>query len=72
MEDKQARVVSSPQKLRKRLRENRITSEYLKEHCRRHDLYMTPKFNTILYLHHKVGCGYRKVSKEDKYDIFRV
>ena len=48
-------VVTSPQKLRRRMKENRMTPEYLKEHCRRNDLYMTPKFNTVLYLHHKVG-----------------
>ena len=52
---KQVNVVTSPQKLRRRIKENRMTPEYLKEHCRRNDLYMTPKFNTVLYLHHKVG-----------------
>ena len=52
---KQNNVVSSPQKLRRRMKENRMTPEYLKEHCRRNDLYMTPRFNTVLYLHHKVA-----------------
>ena len=47
------KIVTSPQKLRKKFKENRITSEYLREHCRRNDLYMTPRFNTVLYLHFK-------------------
>ena len=50
-------VVSSPQKLRRNFKENRITPEYLREHCRRNDLYMTPRFNTVLYLHFKVEMG---------------
>ena len=49
-----AKVVTEPQKLRKKFKENRITPEYLREHCRRNDLYMTPRFNTVLYLHFKV------------------
>ena len=49
------RVVNEPQKLHRKIKENKITPEYLKEHCRRHDLYMTPRFNTVLYLHHKVS-----------------
>ena len=48
------RVVNEPQKLHRKIKDNRITAEYLREHCRRHDLYMTPRFNTVLYLHHKV------------------
>ena len=52
------RVVNEPQKLHRKIKENKITPEYLKEHCRRHDLYMTPRFNTVLYLHHKVKSQY--------------
>ena len=48
------KVVNEPQKLRRNFSENRITSAYLREHCRRNDLYMTPRFNTVLYLHFKV------------------
>ena len=56
------RVVNEPQKLHRKIKENRITAEYLREHCRRHDLYMTPRFNTVLYLHHKVHLSPRKSS----------
>ena len=55
------RVVTEPQKLHRKIKENRITSEYLREHCRRHDLYMTPRFNTVLYLHHKVHLSSKKI-----------
>ena len=34
---------------------NKITAEYLKEHCRQNDLYPIPRLNTILYLHRKVA-----------------
>ena len=58
-----------PQKLRKEFKENRITGDnksefpieysgfsaaYLREHCRRNELYMIPKYNDVLYLHYKV------------------
>ena len=46
--------VKEPQKLRKEFKENRITAAYLREHCRRNELYMIPKFNDVLYLHFKV------------------
>merc|ERR1739838_907036 len=46
-------IVFEPQKLRRNFSENRISSAYLREHCRRNDLYMTPRFNTVLYLHFK-------------------
>ena len=49
----QPRLVSSPQKLQRKFKENKLSPEYLKDHCRKHDLYLVPKFNTILYLHHK-------------------
>ena len=49
------RVVSSPQKLVRKVESGKMSPEFLKEHCRRNDLYMIPHFNTILYLHHKVG-----------------
>ena len=52
-----ANVVSSPQKLRRNFKENRITPAYLREHCRRNDLYMIPRFNTVLYLHFKANYG---------------
>jgi dynein assembly factor 1 len=46
-------VVASPQKISRRFKEVRLTKEWLREHCRQHDLYMTPRLNTVLYLHHK-------------------
>ena len=46
--------LKEPQKLRKEFKENRITAAYLREHCRRNELYMIPKFNDVLYLHFKV------------------
>ena len=49
------RVVSSPQKLVRKVESGKMSPEFLREHCRRNDLYMIPHFNTILYLHHKVG-----------------
>ena len=64
------RVVNEPQKLHRKIKENRITSEYLREHCRRHDLYMTPRFNTVLYLHHKVHLSPRQSSQQTV--IYRV
>lgn len=64
------RVVNEPQKLHRKIKENRITAEYLREHCRRHDLYMTPRFNTVLYLHHKVHLSPRKSSQQTV--IYRV
>ena len=48
------RVVSSPQKLSRKVESGKMSPEFLKEHCRKNDLYMIPHFNTILYLHHKV------------------
>ena len=48
------RVVSSPQKLVRKVESGVMSPEFLKEHCRKNDLYMIPHFNTILYLHHKV------------------
>ena len=54
------RIVNEPQKLHRKIKDNRITAEYLREHCRRHDLYMTPRFNTVLYLHHKVHLSSKK------------
>ena len=48
------RVVSSPQKLVRKVESGVMSPEFLKEHCRKNDLYMIPDFNTILYLHHKV------------------
>ena len=54
------RIVNEPQKLHRKIKDNRITAEYLREHCRRHDLYMTPRFNTVLYLHHKVHLSAKK------------
>ena len=48
------RLVSSPQKLVRKVESGKMSVEFLKEHCRKNDLYMIPHFNTILYLHHKV------------------
>ena len=48
------RLVSSPQKLARKVESGKMSVEFLKEHCRKNDLYMIPHFNTILYLHHKV------------------
>ena len=48
------RVVSSPQKLVRKVESGKMSPEFLREHCRKNDLYMIPHFNTILYLHHKV------------------
>jgi len=50
------RVVTSPQKLSRKVESGKMSPEFLREHCRKHDLYMIPHFNTILYLHHKVTC----------------
>ena len=65
------RVVNEPQKLHRKIKENKITPEYLKEHCRRHDLYMTPRFNTVLYLHHKVSVNIYQ-HRGEKHLILRV
>ena len=48
------RVVTSPQKLVRKVESGKMSPEFLREHCRKNDLYMIPHFNTILYLHHKV------------------
>ena len=48
------RVVSSPQKIARKVESGKMSPEFLREHCRKNDLYMIPHFNTILYLHHKV------------------
>ena len=60
-------VVSSPQKLRRNFKENRITPAYLREHCRRNDLYMIPRFNTVLYLHFKANMEFQKIFNIHKY-----
>ena len=44
----------APLIFKKKNLENRITPEYLRVHCQKNDLYMTPHFNTVLYLHFKV------------------
>ena len=31
-----------------------FSAAYLREHCRRNELYMIPKYNDVLYLHYKV------------------
>lgn len=31
----------------------RITSKWLKDHCRKHGLYQTPHLNEVLYLQHQ-------------------
>jgi hypothetical protein len=40
------------------VKEARLSKEWLREHCRQHDLYMTPRLNTVLYLHHKAGANH--------------
>ena len=55
IDTEQLRVVITPQKLERKVESGKMSPEFLKEHCRKNDLYMIPKFNTILYLHHKVG-----------------
>ena len=32
-----------------------FSAAYLREHCRRNELYMIPKYNDVLYLHFKVA-----------------
>ena len=53
----QLRVVNTSQKLERKVESGKMSPEFLREHCRKNDLYMIPKFNTILYLHHKVICS---------------
>ena len=48
------RVVDTPQKLERKVESGKMSVEFLREHCRKNDLYMVPHFNTIMYLHHKV------------------
>ena len=57
-------VVISPQKLSRKVAGDKISKAYLKEHCRRHDLLMTPRLNTVLYLHHK---GFYKIEELEEY-----
>ena len=39
---------------RKKFEPNKISAEMLRDHCRRNELYMVPRFNTVLYLHFMV------------------
>ena len=40
---------------RKKFDPNKISAEMLRDHCRKNELYMIPRFNTVLYLHFMVG-----------------
>ena len=42
------KIVDEPQKL-SRIVEHRITQKYLQEHCRKNDLYMTPRYDDQRY-----------------------
>jgi hypothetical protein len=46
------------------VKEARLSKEWLREHCRQHDLYMTPRLNTVLYLHHKAGANHNPTSRD--------
>ena len=43
---------------RKKFDPSKISAEMLRDHCRKNELYMVPRFNTVLYLHFMVikGC----------------
>ena len=39
---------------RRKFDPNKISPAMLRDHCRKHELYMIPRFNTVLYLHFMV------------------
>ena len=39
---------------RKKYDPSKISAEMLRDHCRKNELYMVPRFNTVLYLHFMV------------------
>ena len=48
-------AVDCPVFKRRKFEPNKISAEMLRDHCRKNELYMIPKFNTVLYLHFMVS-----------------
>ena len=49
-----SKAVDCPVFKRRKFDPNKISAEMLRDHCRKNELYMIPKFNTVLYLHFMV------------------
>ncbi|XP_072017685.1 dynein axonemal assembly factor 1-like [Amphiura filiformis] len=47
----------------------RINAKFLRDHCKKHKLYLTPELNDVLYLHYK---GFIKIENLEKYTGLRA
>lgn len=47
----------------------RINAKFLREHCKKNKLYLTPELNDVLYLHYK---GFMKIENLEKYTGLRA
>ena len=50
---------------RKKFDPHKISAEMLRDHCRKNELYMVPRFNTVLYLHFKVNFLNKNIKRKN-------